>query len=236
MKIFYILPFIFISFFLKETNMVIQNDITGAWEAKKGDTTFILVFQDNYFSYTAYDIPKKKFFLTYGGTFSESGDQLHTNIEFDTESEDAVGMHKHFSLVVSGKLLKLSLDNGVAEWTKIDDGNENLAGNWRITGRMNNGLLQQMPKRARKTLKLLSGTRFQWMAINPETKEFFGTGGGTYTFKDGKYIENIEFFFRDSSRVGASLVFEGSVNNNVWTHKGFSSKGDPIQEEWTREK
>lgn len=58
---------------------------------------------------------------------------------------------------------------------------------------------------ARKTIKILSGTRFQWAAINSETGEFFGTGGGNYTFKDGKYTENIEYFSRDASRVGASL-------------------------------
>jgi hypothetical protein len=73
------------------------------------------------------------------------------------------------------------------------------------------------------------------MAINTETKEFFGTGGGTYTFINGKYTENIEFFSRDSTRVGASLTFDGSVSGYVWTHKGLSSRGDPIHEEWTRE-
>ena len=74
------------------------------------------------------------------------------------------------------------------------------------------------------------------MAINTETKEFSGTGGGTYTFKDGKYTENIEFFSRDSSRVGASLSFDVSVANNICTHKGLSSKGEPIHEEWSRER
>ena len=43
------------------------------------------------------------------------------------------------------------------------------------------------PPRARKTLKVLTGTKFQWAAINAETKEFFGTGGGSYTFVNGKY-------------------------------------------------
>lgn len=99
-----------------------------------------------------------------------------------------------------------------------------------------NGYEQAMQRGDRKTLKLLSGTRFQWMAINPVTKEFFGTGGGTYTFKEGKYTENIEFFSRDSSRVGASLTFDGSVNGNIWTHKGTNSRGEPLHEEWTREK
>ena len=119
---------------------------------------------------------------------------------------------------------------------RTDNGNANLAGNWRITGRMRDGSIQPIEKSARKTLKILSSTRFQWMAINTETKEFSGTGGGTYTFKNGKYTENIEFFSRDSSRVGASLSFDGSVNNNMWTHKGLSSRGEPIHEEWSRER
>jgi DMSO/TMAO reductase YedYZ molybdopterin-dependent catalytic subunit len=73
------------------------------------------------------------------------------------------------------------------------------------------------------------------MAINAETKEFFGTGGGTYTYVNGKYTEKIEFFSRDSSRVGAVLSFDGMVNGKVWTHKGLNSRGEPLHEEWTRE-
>ena len=83
-------------------------------------------------------------------------------------------------------------------------------------------------------MKILSGTRFQWIAYNTETKEFFGTGGGTYTFVDGKYTEHIEFFSRDSTRVGASLSFDGKVEGNNWHHSGLSSRGEPIHEIWTR--
>lgn len=84
-------------------------------------------------------------------------------------------------------------------------------------------------------MKILTGTRFQWVAINQETGEFFGSGGGTYTFDNGTYTEKIEFFSRDSSRIGAELSFKGSVNGNNWDHSGKSSKGDPIHEVWTRE-
>ncbi len=97
------------------------------------------------------------------------------------------------------------------------------------------GKMNEMKPGPRKTLKILSGTRFQWAAINTDTKEFFGTGGGTYTFKDGKYTENIEFFSRDNSRVGASLSFDGKVDGKRWHHSGKSSKGDPIAEVWTRQ-
>ena len=86
----------------------------------------------------------------------------------------------------------------------------------------------------RKTLKMLTGTRFQWFAINPETKQFSGTGGGTYSFENGKYTENIWSFSRDSSRVGAKLVFDGKLVDGKWHHSGLSSKGDKIYEVWGR--
>lgn len=213
-----------------------QANLTGAWNAKDGTVDHVLVCQDGYFSYSVYDKANKKFIQTWGGTYTESGGQLHANIEFDTRSKDNVGGHKHFAASINGGSLKLDMGAGASSWTRIDDGNANLAGNWRISGRMRDGSIQPIGKAARKTLKILSSTRFQWMAINTETKEFFGTGGGTYSFKDGKYTEHIEFFSRDSTRVGASLSFDGSVANNIWTHKGLSSRGEPIHEEWSREK
>jgi hypothetical protein len=96
------------------------------------------------------------------------------------------------------------------------------------------GKMSAMTPGARRTMKILSGTRFQWIAYNVETKEISGTGGGTYTTKDGKYTEHIEFFSRDNSRVGQSLVFDYSLENGAWRHKGLSSRGEPIDEVWTK--
>jgi hypothetical protein len=83
-------------------------------------------------------------------------------------------------------------------------------------------------------MKILSGSRFQWIAYNVDTKEFFGTGGGTYTTIDGKYTETIEFFSRDNSRVGSTLTFDFSIEEGRWRHKGLSSKGEPIDEYWSK--
>ena len=60
-----------------------------------------------------------------------------------------------------------------------------------------------------------------------------GTGGGSYTTIDGQYIESIEFFSRDDTRVGASLKFDFDIIDAHWHHKGFSSKGDPLHEIWS---
>jgi hypothetical protein len=96
------------------------------------------------------------------------------------------------------------------------------------------GTIQKRTQGARKTMKILSGTRFQWIAYNNETKEFSGTGGGTYTTINGKYTESIEFFSRDNSRVGSKLEFDFSFIDEDWRHRGKSSKGDLIDEIWSK--
>lgn len=213
-----------------------QSSVIGAWHMKKGNTEAVLIYKDGYFVHTMFNKADKKFIFSSGGTYKEKKGQLIAKVEFDTKEEVNIGTEQAIDFVVAGDKMTISGNDGMKrELTRLDDGTGALAGNWRITGRMNDGQIQPMQKGPRKTLKLISGTRFQWMAINLETKEFSSTGGGTYTFKDGKYTENIEFFSRDSSRVGASLTFDGSVNKNVWAHKGTNSRGEPLHEEWTRQ-
>ncbi len=210
--------------------------LTGAWHLQQGTVEEVLVFEDGYFSHSIFDKGNKKFIGTYGGIYKTTGRELHIKIEFDSRVEENIGTDKKYSHAISNDKLTADINGQSQVWARLDGGNDKLAGVWRITGRMVGGKMNEMKRGDRKTLKLLSSTRFQWMAINPATKEFFGTGGGTYTFADGKYTEHIEFFSRDNSRVGASLSFDGKVKDGVWNHSGKSSKGDPIDEVWTKEK
>ncbi len=212
-----------------------QQPLTGAWQWQQGSTEQVLIFQDGYFSHSVFDKTNKKFSGTYGGIYKTEGDQLKLIIEFDTNDKENIGREKKFAFTATAKQLSTDISGAPQQWTRIDEGKDNLAGVWRISGRMVDDKINQIQKADRKTLKLLSGTRFQWMAINPATKEFFGTGGGTYTFTNGKYTENIEFFSRDSTRVGASLTFEGAVKDGVWNHSGKNSRGEPLNEFWARE-
>ena len=225
-----------------KNNAVTADALTGAWMLKDASGEQVLIFIDNYFTQTTYSVAAKKFFSTRGGTYSVSGGKFTVNFEFSTPDKSMVGTASDFTWSVQGNKLTADINTlpsgekagSRAVFTRIDDGSAALAGNWQITGRMQGDKMNEMRPGARKTIKILSGTRFQWAAINTETKEFSGTGGGNYTFKDGKYTENIEFFSRDSSRVGASLSFEGSVENGKWIHKGLSSRGEKIHEVWSR--
>ena len=211
--------------------------IDGAWRAQGGDgnTQHVLILADGLFALTTYDLTSKTFTSTRGGKYKTEGSDIVESVEFNTANPEQVGTdQKAIQWQKKGKEFLLKGPGGLA-FSRIDDGGPGkLAGAWVITGRMSNGELRTMTPGARRTMKILSGTRFQWIAYNVETKEFSGTGGGTYTTVDGKYTENIEFFSRDNSRVGASLSFDFALENKTWRHKGLSSKGEPIDEVWSR--
>ncbi|MCM5529916.1 hypothetical protein [Parasegetibacter sp. NRK P23] len=213
-----------------------QDNPVGAWKTEVNNATAVLIITPGYFSQTHFDLPGKKFIASYGGTWKVTDNgEVEAMIEFNTLEKNQVGE----KLTISGDMhdgkLVTAKGSDKLEWTRVDDGAGPLSGDWRISGREQDGKINTINPGARKTVKILSGTRFQWIAINTQTGEFFGTGGGTYTFENGKYTENIEFFSRDSSRVGATLTFNGKVEGNNWDHSGLSSKGEPIHEIWTRQ-
>lgn len=120
---------------------------------------------------------------------------------------------------------------------KLKHYDSKLNGSWLMSGIERGGEIRMRDvNRSRKTMKMLAGGRFQWIAYDIDKKGFYGTGGGIFTSENGKYIENIEFFSRDNSKVGISLEFNFEVKEGDWHHKGFSSKGDPKYEIWTQRK
>ena len=221
--------------------MMQAQSLKGAWEATltiENETTMqkvrsVAIFAEGYQVNTYYDAETGAFVGTNGGSWQLEGNQLSETVEFDTQNPDRVGSTGVFEIELSENELRAT-DRDVV-WKRIDNGTPgDLAGAWLISGRMRNGELQKRDtNRPRKTMKILSGTRFQWIAYNTETKEFMGTGGGTYTTINGKYTENIEFFSRDDKRVGASLEFDYERKDGDWHHSGLSSKGQPIYEVWS---
>jgi len=214
-------------------------NLIGAWEsytASEGGVKIksVVVFSEAYQVMTSYDAKTGKFIMTNGGTWKLEGNTVTEKIEFDTKTPDRVGSEVSFEVFISDNAMGIVGSN--IKWTRIDDGSPgSLQGAWLMSGRKRDGKIQTRDiNRSRKTMKILSGSRFQWTAYNTETKEFMGTGGGSYTTIDGKYTENLEFFSRDDTRVGASLEFEYELVEGHWHHSGFSSKGAPMYEIWSR--
>jgi hypothetical protein len=213
-------------------------EFIGAWEryhtAENGDELkSVVIFSEGYQVITTHHAKTGKFISTNGGTWKLTGDTMTEKVEFDSLDPERVGTEVSFEVVITDTMMSI-VGSGM-EFKRIDaDAPGKLQSAWLMSGRKRDGNIQSRDtSRPRKTMKILSGTRFQWIAYNTETKQFMGTGGGTYTTIDGKYTETIEFFSRDDSRVDAVLTFDYKLMDGAWHHSGLSSKGKPIYEIWS---
>lgn len=202
--------------------------LDGVYLARQGDINMLLLAKNGYGSMITYK--DDTYLSTKGGPFTFDGTSLHVTWEYDDENSATVGTQASYTTKWDKGTLEIE---GIA-FKKQAAKVQQLDGVWRITGRQNaEGTMNNIPRGDRKTIKILVDGYFQWIAINPANKGFYGTGGGTYSFVNGKYTENIVFFSRDNSRVGATLNFEGAIKDGAWHHSGLSSKGDPIYEVWS---
>ena len=194
------------------------------------------IYSDKYFALSKYNLDSKEFISTMGGSYSLE-DGYYEVLEFNSMDSSTVGD----TIFYSNIKIKMKNDSGNMkidgkEFSKNIDKNQ-LSGSWLMSGIERRGEMRMRDvNRPRKTLKMLAGGRFQWIAYDTSKKGFYGTGGGTFSAVDGKYVENIEFFSRDSNTVGKSLEFDFEIKEGDWHHKGFSSKGDPKYEIWTQRK
>lgn len=201
----------------------------GVYTATKNGTRHTWILVDGYASRTAYT--DTAFLATEGGPLTFTGDQMEVTVEFNSANADEVARKKTYRWEV-GADGSFTVDG--MKWRRETRPQE-LDGAWHITGRMKDGEVQSIRHEGtRKTLKLLKDGWFQWFAIDPGKQAFLGTGGGHYTFQNGQYTEEIVFFSRDNSRVGAKLQFTGELKDGAWHHSGKSSKGEPMYEVWGR--
>lgn len=215
-----------------------SQSLEGSWKlveengAPVIEKEVIRIYQDDYFAEAARKVETKEFLWALGGEYSM--DDYTETMDFNTRSPKMIGEMTNPRLIFENEnMITLNNTTGVEKWERVSNNENELSGNWVITGIKRNEELTNMEPGDRRTIKILGGDRFQWVAFNSATREFMGSGGGTYTLNDGKYIENIEFFSRDNNRVGAQLQFDFQVKDGEWHHSGKSSKGDPMYEIWS---
>jgi hypothetical protein len=213
-----------------------SQNLEGGWQSGSDENYIAMIVAGKYFSAAVYNKKTGSYIGTCGGSWRIEKNQFIEVHEFNTMHPEWIGTEQKSEVTLKGNKLNFNTKDSNEAFTRIDDGKPGaLAGAWLFTGRVTETGIEKRTPGARRTMKILSGTRFQWIAYNVETKEFFGTGGGTYTSVEGKYTETIDVFSRDNSRVGAKLDFDFSLNaEGDWNHSGKSSKGDPINEIWSK--
>ena len=188
----------------------------------------------NYLTYSVYESDPPHFLKTLGGFYEIKNDSLEVQLEFNSDSSSEKVGSWSVPYSVQGDLLTLRADTDLV-FSPAPAMPQYLDGQWLFATRgPDEGQGRRGDPSPRKTLKFLMDGHFQWIAYNTDTMEFFGTGGGSYSAKDGIYTENIKYFSRDDARVGASLKFEYRIDGSDWHHTGENSKGEPLYEIWSK--
>lgn len=222
----------FLFLFLCITTTINAQITPGSYFSVTDNTVHELKISGRYFILTTYEKSPANFLKTVGGYFQVQDQHLEVSLEFNSNyAKDSV-RQLHIPFEKDGNKLILGMKSGL-QFEPSTTISQDLDGQWLFGIRgPDKGQERRGDSKPRKTLKLLIDGRFQWIAYNTETMQFHGTGGGSFTSKDGVYQENIAYFSRDNSRVGAELTFEYKINGNDWHHKGMNSKGEPMYEIW----
>lgn len=229
---------VFILLILPLISLGQQASIKGAWGLENSFGQTVLLVTDQVFSLTQYDFIDKKFISAEGGTWRSEGKDIWLAYDWSSKDTSKVGKEIKVSISISSDRLNLGLVD--QPLTKLDQGKPGaLQGEWIISGNYTNDVVSKRssPFFPRRTMKILTGNHFQWIAFNVKTKEFFGTGGGTYTTTaEGKYAESIQFFTKAVTSIGKRVEFDYSFQDGDWRHKGQKSTGGPLDECWTPRK
>lgn len=224
----------------------LNNSLKGVWQLKETSGEVlpgkqIKLFTDHYFAFSRYDEEPAGFHAAGGGYYQQENGKYTETYEFFTKDPDKVNEQVSYTMKLEGDEFRLmSIKNGEPYeeiWERISDDHSEMTGVWQITARKReDDTMSPMPDGPRKTIKVISGNRFQWAAINTETGEFFGTGGGTIETDEDTYTEQIVFFSRDNSKAGIALTFdkELSANETRWHHTGHGTTGKPVNEIWQK--
>jgi len=159
-----------------------SQNIIGAWEgyseSEKGEQIrSVVIFADGYQVMTSFEAETGKFIATNGGSWRLAGDTMTEKIEFDTTNPERVGTEISFKVIITDA--EMEIVGSDIKLKRIDNGTPGkLQGAWLMSGRIRDGKTQMRDTSGpRKTMKVLSETRFQWIPYNTETKQFMETGG-----------------------------------------------------------
>jgi hypothetical protein len=224
----------------------VSQTLNGAWrltEQNNMPTTYevIKLYSNSYFTYASYNKETGEFLEAKAGMYTLKNLSYKEHLEIDSSKPENSGTSNEYHIKLNGKKMIIThLKSGEEEvWEKFDEAdNYKMASCWRIHKKKDEGdtdwrTIEYAP---RKTLKMITNSRYQVIALNSETGQFVGSSGGNWSSTADVYIENVEFFSKNQKNVGRSLHFNRNYEDGIWLHSGKNTKGELMMEEWIRYK
>ncbi len=225
---------IFFFVFLTVSSNALAQIEPGVYISDIDNVRHELKMTNAYMTHTIYEQSPARFIKTVGGFYTIEDSVLNVKLEFNSNYDGDTTTTLTVPFAIQNDQLVLGTEPRLV-FNHVESMEQDLDGQWLFATRgPDTGQERRGDENPRKTLKFLQDNRFQWIAYNTETFKFHGTGGGSFSSEGGTYIEIIEFFSRDNSRVGAKLEFQYERKGNDWHHTGKNSKGEPMYEIWEK--
>ena len=188
---------------------------------KVNDQNHRILMDDNYFIETVFMKNDGAFIMSRGGYYNKIANRIDLTFEFNSNyTLDSLTSFSYSSNKI---------------WKNISQSDQALEGKWLMAGRVKaEGEQRRDLTASRMTLKFLLDGYFQWTAFDVDSMSFMGSGGGTYSAQNKEYIETLDYFSRDNTKVGKVLPFGFIQKEDDWYHKGLNSKGKLMHEIWRK--
>jgi len=205
-------------------------------------TTIIKIFKDGYWIGAFFNNQEKTFSGSGGGTYITKNGKYIETLNFYSWDSTAVGSTYNFNYKLAsnryfqeGKINSAKYQDYLIkeEFEKIEAKeplqNNSLEGVWQLENANWGGEASGLGKV--KEIKIYCYPRFAWAQYHPQTGQFIGAGGGTYSFDGKKLIEAIEYITYDMN--GRSEV---TLDISLDGKKGYHQKDkqNNYTESWTR--
>ena len=188
---------------------------------KVNDQNHRILMDENYFIETVFMKNDGAFIMSRGGYYNKIANRIDLTFEFNSNyTLDSLTSFSYSSNKI---------------WKNISQSDQALEGKWLMAGRVKaEGEQRRDLTASRMTLKFLLDGYFQWTAFDVDSMSFMGSGGGTYSAQNKEYIETLDYFSRDNTKVGKVLPFGFIQKEDDWYHKGLNSKGKLMHEIWRK--
>ncbi len=213
-----------------------SQSVIGAWERMDKpdliEEKSYMIITDGYVVTTKVESETGSFISTRLERWQLTDNLFKVTLEYDTEYPEAEGGEYEAEIEIGKKQLVLDGE----KWQWIDDGSKaDLSGTWKmVSTKWEGNRIDMGLDHPRRAIKILSGTRFQWIDYDKKSRTFSASAGGTYTFKDGKYSEHFEFFTNQPTWIGDSVSFTCKVENDRWYHVGSLPDEMIVDEIWRK--
>ncbi len=105
----------------------------------------------------------------------------------------------------------------ILTWGQNEE-SQDITGVWRVLASSWNEDTKQYANC--EMVKFITSSRWASIFYWPETQKFAGTGGGTYEWKDGNYVETVEYFTWDPSAIGTRQAYKMKIQDGKLIQEG----------------